>query len=293
MSLRLATKLDLAGIERLLARHVETSMFLRSNLAAHGLGPGTHRHATTCWVTEDSGGITGVFGATTSGYLILQAPEVTAKDLHDWVSALAGREVLGLTGEAGQVQAAFEVLGWREDQMSLNHAEPLYVRALEDLQSEDLLLRRALAEDEPVLTQWFATYLQETGWGGSDSQRLKQARERAVEAQTPDSTTRILMKGGVSVAMAALNAEVEDVVQVGGVFVPAGHRNHGHGRRVTTALLVEARQRGIRRAVLFANNTAAARAYEGIGFERVGSYGVALLNDPVTVVHSSNREAIA
>ena len=49
------------------------------------------------------------------------------------------------------------------------------------------------------------------------------------------------------------------------------------GREVTRALLAEARDNGARQAVLFANNDAAARAYQAIGFRQVGWYRIAFL----------------
>jgi predicted GNAT family acetyltransferase len=80
--------------------------------------------------------------------------------------------------------------------------------------------------------------------------------------------------------MANLNAVVGEHVQVGGVYVPREARGRGFARRITTGLLQEARSEGARIAVLFANNAAAARAYEAIGFRQNGWYGIALLAEP-------------
>ena len=45
----------------------------------------------------------------------------------------------------------------------------------------------------------------------------------------------------------------------------------------------EARDAGARVAILFSNNDAASRAYESIGFERVGAYRVGVLKSALTV----------
>ena len=87
---------------------------------------------------------------------------------------------------------------------------------------------------------------------------------------------------GVPVAMSAVNARLPDMVQIGGVYVPPELRSRGRGGAVVAAQLLEERARGVREAVLFANNDAAARAYERIGFARVGSYRVAILERQVT-----------
>jgi predicted GNAT family acetyltransferase len=51
-------------------------------------------------------------------------------------------------------------------------------------------------------------------------------------------------------------------------------------RKVTRALLAEARASGAREAILFSNNDAASRAYRSIGFEQVGQYRIAFLHSP-------------
>lgn len=50
---------------------------------------------------------------------------------------------------------------------------------------------------------------------------------------------------------------------------------------MTAARLAEARAAGARVAILFSNNDAASRAYEAIGFRRVGDYRVCVLNRPI------------
>jgi predicted GNAT family acetyltransferase len=47
--------------------------------------------------------------------------------------------------------------------------------------------------------------------------------------------------------------------------------------------LLEARRQGAARAVLFTDHPAAERAYEAIGFQAVGEYGLVLLREPMIV----------
>ncbi|WP_139792875.1 GNAT family N-acetyltransferase [Pseudophaeobacter leonis] len=85
---------------------------------------------------------------------------------------------------------------------------------------------------------------------------------------------RILEVGGAPVAMTNFNAALPSIVQVGGVYTPPDLRGLGYARRAVALHLAEAQQAGITEATLFAANPAAARAYEAIGFSRIGSYRI-------------------
>ena len=87
------------------------------------------------------------------------------------------------------------------------------------------------------------------------------------------------------VATSTWNAQLPDCVQIGGVFTPPELRRRGYGRAVVAGSLVEAREQGVGRSVLFTgvDNPAARRAYEALGFEVVGDYALFLLREPVAV----------
>lgn len=85
----------------------------------------------------------------------------------------------------------------------------------------------------------------------------------------------VLEDGGL-VSYSAFNARLPDIVQVGGVWTPRQLRGRGYGRAVVAGSLLEVRETGVRRAVLFAEREDAKRAYGGIGFRVVGEYGLVL-----------------
>ncbi|MGV6850335.1 MAG: GNAT family N-acetyltransferase [Marinibacterium sp.] len=282
MTLRLATQPDAPAIEAFLAGHAETSMFLRSNLADHGIGDSDHPHASTYWIAGGDG-ISGVFGRSNAGYLMAQAPDASPAIWAAWIRALDGQLVRGLTGAEHQVQAALRAMRLRVGGFATNHAEPLYRLDLNRLAAPDAVLRRAVSGDGDLLAGWFADYLMETGLTSDRSRAAQEAEFRARDALDLKSAVRLPDLRGEAVAMASLNASVGDMVQVGGVFVPCAYRNRGLGRQVTAARLAEARAEGARTAILFANNPAAARAYEAIGFDCIGSYHVAVLKRPTRI----------
>jgi len=74
--------------------------------------------------------------------------------------------------------------------------------------------------------------------------------------------------------MTSFNAELPDMVQVGGVYTPPEFRNRGYARLAVALHLDAARKTGVTRAILFASGDAAARAYRAIGFRQTGHYTI-------------------
>ncbi len=84
--------------------------------------------------------------------------------------------------------------------------------------------------------------------------------------------------GGTIVATTAFNAQIPEMVQVGGVYTPPASRGRGYARCVVAGSLLDARADGTAdRAILFTPNPAAARAYEAIGFRRISDYALVML----------------
>ncbi|WP_299151928.1 GNAT family N-acetyltransferase [uncultured Tateyamaria sp.] len=276
-ALRRAGRDDAAAIERFLSGHAETSMFLRSNLAAHGIGDSTARAATDFVIAQDAEGIKAVFGITRAGYVLVQMPNPVPEIpilQHMW----AGRAVMGLTGVPHQVAAMLTALGLEQRVPALDDNEPLYTLALGDLAVPRVVVHPPTPADHTLLAGWFAAYGRETGTAFTDAE----AQERATRA-VETAGTRLLKVEDRPVAMTAINAKVSDMVQVGGVFVPPALRARGYGRHVVAGHLQEARDAGMSRAILFAANAAAARAYEAIGFTRIGDYRIVMYANPVTI----------
>jgi predicted GNAT family acetyltransferase len=69
-----------------------------------------------------------------------------------------------------------------------------------------------------------------------------------------------------------------DSVQIGGVFTPPQYRSRGYARSAVGGTLLDARERCVRRAILFTgeDNVAAIAAYRALGFERIGDFNITL-----------------
>lgn len=280
--MRLAGAGDLAELRGFLERHVETSMFLLGNLEAHGLEGSSHPHATRyfLWCDPD-GALEGVFGATRSGFLMCQMPAITDAASRAFVAELQGTGVLGITGAEAQVEAVLKALPIPVAAWQYNDTQPLYGMACADLPDLTPEIRHASEADRPLLERWFTALEMDTGLA-SEEAAARDGKDRAGAAIGSDRFV-FLLENGQPVAMSSINAKAGDAVQVGGVYVPPELRGKGRGGRVVAHHLTAARSRGTRRAILFAASPSAARVYERIGFERVGDYRVAVLNDAVTI----------
>ena len=277
MTLRVATVDDLPALTALLRRHEATSMFPLSNLAGAGLN-GAGPYGMRVWVTGD---VSGAIGLTNGGMLQPQWPGAA-----DWSAAravLAGAEVAGVIGPAGQVRPLVDALGLGSAEARLSSTEPGFVLDLKDLIIPEGpgVLAGLDAADPAVLCAWRAAYL--TGVAGTPPGRAAQQAQGDIEQFRAAGRHRLLLDDGAPVAMCGFNATLPDVVQVGAVYVPPDLRGRGRARRVVALHLAEARARGVGRARLFAVSEQAARAYRAIGFGPADPVGLVLFADPQQV----------
>lgn len=280
--LRLAEAKDIPAMRRFLARHAATAMFLRGNLAAHGTDEVEHPHGTRFYLAEEAGRIRAIGGITNSGYLMCQRGAPCEGFPSEFAKELRGRVVIGMTGQPEDVGAVLEALGCSDADFATRNLEPLYDLDLETLQvphRPELSLRMPQASDVVFLVDWFQRYHLDTGLKPVD------AGEAVALAQTfiAKADARIMLYAGQPVAMTAFNARAEESVQIGGVYVPDALRGQGYGGMIVALHLDEVRRQDVERAILFAATEHAARAYETIGFSRIGSYEIALLAKPWTV----------
>ena len=272
---------DADRLEAFLRSRAATSMFLRGNLAAHGVEDTEHPHGTTYWLEERAGEMIAVAGLTNGGNLMCQAPDQTGAFWREMTARLKGRSVAGITGVPEQTAAWIAALGFSPEEFAINDVIPLFQLDLKDLKEvrEGLTLRAPTEADMPMLVEWFDGFHRDTGLVLPQGETLEQIAQGFLTGQNK----RILLAEGAPVAMTAINTQAVNTVQVGGVYVPPAHRGKGYGGAVVALHLAELARDGLQLAILFAANAIAARAYQSIGFQRVGSYRVAMLNKPLTV----------
>jgi GNAT superfamily N-acetyltransferase len=271
---------DRPVLDAFLLAHADTSLFLRSNLAAAGMvDEGRPFQATYAGAFED-GTLVGVVAHCWNGNLVLQAPrrlgEVTEAAL-----ALSGRTLFGIAGPWPQVCAFRRLPAFADRVPAFESEDRLYATALVDLvrpsalDAPDVAYRRSRDADLDLLVEWRIAYAAETlhatlGHPLHDEARADMERHHAL------GTAFVLEHAGRPVSVSTFNAQLPDVVQIGGVFTPPALRGRGYGRAVVAGSLLDAAASGVARAVLFTgrDNLPAQRAYEAIGFHRIGDYGL-------------------
>jgi RimJ/RimL family protein N-acetyltransferase len=275
-----ANSVDRPAIEAFLTKHIVTSMFPLSNLRNHGMDGG-HPRAVTFWVRWGAGQITDVVTVTDEGFAFPQCPTMPWSDLR---VALAGQALRGIMGDAEQVAGMRAALNWT-NAADLDDIEPLYHLALVDSQlpkCAGYALEPLGRAPQNMVQNWRVAYLNDRGVFPGDAPD-KTAQKQLADYLAADSH-RVLYRDGKPVGMTGFNAQLPQVVQIGGVFTPDEFRGQGVARRAVGLHLKEARENGVTDAILFAANDSAARAYEAIGFEKIGAFAMVSYKDP-QVIH--------
>jgi predicted GNAT family acetyltransferase len=266
-------------LETFLVRHADSSMFLRSNSRAAGLVYHGQPLEAEYVAAFDDDRIVAVAAHCWNGMLLVQAPVEVAAVARAAV-AQSGRPVAGLSGPAEQVTAARTALSLDDRPAPKFGREELFALDLAGLIVPGPLAagrwtcRHPRPDELDFLVDWRIDFAREA-LQFPDSPTLRGECERELTLVHERGSNWVLEDGGL-VSYAAFNARLPDIVQIGGVWTPRELRGRGYGRAVVAGSLLEVRQTGVRRAVLFAEREAAKRAYMGIGFRVVGEYGLVL-----------------
>jgi RimJ/RimL family protein N-acetyltransferase len=281
--LRLLTAGDEAALDAFLARHPDSSMFLRSNARAAGLVDHGAPLQATYVATYERGAITAVAAHCWNGMVVVQAPTEVASVVRETVRR-SGRRVTGFTGPWAHVVAARAALGLGDARATKDSREDLYALELSRLvipailASGDAHCRHPDDAELDLLAEWRVSFSVEA-LAAVDTPELRRACRNDVGLLHARGADWVLYDGATPVAYSAFNAMLPDIVQVGGVWTPPPLRGRGYGRAVVAGSLLAGRKQGVERAVLFADpaNPAATRAYLALGFRVVGDYGLVLL----------------
>jgi RimJ/RimL family protein N-acetyltransferase len=274
------TDSDLERVRAYLEAHMDSSLFLLSNLALCGPrrseepGSGNYR----CAVEE--GTIVAVFSLTRRGNLLVQA--AGRADLAAQILEACEAEPIEITGVVGDWPTA-EAL-WAlvcadpRFEPTVSIKDVLFSLSLTDAtKSTQLFEARALSVDD--FDRWAplnAAYLAELNL---PLQLTPEQRREEFESRARAHRWWGAFEGDRLVAIAGLNAVYGHLGQVGGVYSPPEDRRKGFARAVMGQLICDSRTRHhFERLVLFTgeNNIGARRLYESLGFQAAGSFALFL-----------------
>lgn len=274
--MRRATRADRPNIEAFLNARAVTSMFPLSNLALHGMD-GEHGRSMSFWLVEDDDGLTDIIASTRDG-MVMPSCDTAPWDAAG--SALAGTDLIGVIGAKNQARPLIAALGLEGVTTELDEDEPQFILSLSDLTvpegpGELLPLSQV---DRAEMVNWRRLYSEEAL--GMPPEKAAEKAEMDISGYIEADSHRVLMGLDGPLSMTGFNAQMPQIVQIGGVYTPKALRGRGHARRAVALHLEEARLSGVELATLFASGTAAVRAYEAIGFRRFGEWTIFMTAEP-------------
>jgi predicted GNAT family acetyltransferase len=279
---------DETALEDFLSQRPETSMILRSNLRAVGLVYEDKRYHGDYFASFDNKGkMTAVLAHYWNGNILTQASDIPALEtLARYFTKVSNRKVEGFLGETREIEILLRQFQLLETEFSMDENECLFNLDLAALkipvkkEHSNRCIRKICAADLQFLKEWRHNYNKEALFS-DDSEETRQSAMAEVLVMIESGNYFVMEINDVPVALSGFNASVEDCVQVGGVWTPPEHRNRGYARVLLAEILRLAHERGIAKALLFAKNPAAIKAYEAIGFDECGCYRLAFLKQPV------------
>jgi RimJ/RimL family protein N-acetyltransferase len=272
---------DGEALSRLLAATPDTAMFLRSNLLQAGIVDRGQPYQGTYVGAFADNLLTGVAALYWNGNMMLQCEPGDAVALANATLAAAlPRACTGLLGPRTLLEDVIALPPFSLRRAQMASRQDLYGLDLAELPDSSPMLprvRAATSKDRDELTAWRHDYLCETLGATPGEPTRKRAGEEIARAVEEGRAFVLAMADNI-LAYAGFNATLPDMVQVGGVYSPPAERGLGYARAATHGALLAARARGVKRAILFTaeENIPAKRCYEGLGFQRVGDYGIVI-----------------
>ena len=278
---------DEEALEAFLLMHADSSMFMRSNLRAGGLVYRGKPYQADYMAKVSGNQVLGVAAHLWNGNLILQTPE-KAGELMQAFGKHAQRSLKGLVGPYSQVVSAREAFALSDAPTTWESRQELFSLQLsqlavpEALQAGRFHCRHSLKTDLDLLIQWRVAYKMEA-MSAKKNSNLRTSCRQEIEMMHSEASLWVLQDDGQLVSMTSFNARLPDCVQVGGVWTSPELRGRGYARCAVAGSLLEAREKGTERAILFTDDAAARRAYLALGFRVIGDYSFVFFESPQAV----------
>jgi predicted GNAT family acetyltransferase len=276
---------DLERVRGFLEAHVDTSLFLLSNLAIFGPRLTDHGNSGNYRLVEEAGQVAAVFCLTRRGNLLVQA--AGRADLAESILESCESETIEVCGVAGEWSTASAL--WE-----LLRADPGFEPKLG---SKDVLYRLPLAGGAEVTRTTVPSDVVARALDASDFQQWERlntaycaelnlplpvvddAHEAEFVRRTRSKWWWGAFAGQQLASIVGLNAAYGTVGQVGGVYARPTDRKKGLARAAMELLIEECREyHRFSKLILFTGeeNSSARRLYESLGFEFAGEFGLLL-----------------
>ncbi|MEM7169916.1 MAG: GNAT family N-acetyltransferase [Pseudomonadota bacterium] len=275
---RVLTASDQERLQAFLEQDLDRGLILYSNITRAGLSDGGRTFEGTYAAYLVAGEIVAVAGHFWNGMLLVQGdkklPELTSLCLSETRRPMTG--VLGPRPNVESLSRLFADQGFRLRQSMPQELMVLDMEALatpQALTRPDVICRRPRSSEIDLLSNWRVDQERET-LDRADDPKLRRNSRTRIERSHGEKSLWVLEQNGRIVANCEIVARAGDRVQIGNVRTPPAYRNQGFARAVIAGALGQLRNLGIKRAILFVHDPAAKRAYQALGFSKVGDFAL-------------------
>jgi predicted GNAT family acetyltransferase len=266
--------------EAFLRQTEEQNLFLLGNLARHGPQLTDHPNSANFKVVLKGEEVVAVFALTKRGNLLL-ATLHSPPTSHILDSCAQEKiPVLGLIGPAHGVLPAWKEICRRSPQTRVKYEslEEMYRLDLSGKDFSDFASPACRPMEEGDFSLWLRLLNQFLAEEGLPDDLSDEQRRVTFSEKVKNRELWGFFENGQLLSMAAVNAKVRTMIQLGGVFTLTQKRRQGLSKACISALLQHFSQEGIEKVVLFTGkqNSAARELYEALGFESIGDYALFL-----------------
>lgn len=285
---------DFPAFDRFLTPHTPWLYFMRSNIRRAGLNfYGEPYQAEYLAVLRDNA-ICGVIAHSWLGSLQCFIPDYkSAPALFEGLTGLRRRHPRPITCLLG-VPDHVELLHRHYDFYpkhfrDRNGLEDLYSLTLVEmkvpplLQQQGVRVRLAAMRDAELLIGWRCDFNVEAIGERRSEEMVAKARTE-IERRIDEADLYLLEIDGQVVSFCGAGGFLQNWKIVGPVWTPPALRGKGYARAVVAGALQKLQANGTRHTVLFTGNPLAARAYQAIGFVRIGDWRLDYFKTPITTL---------
>ena len=284
MLIRLLNNNDATVLDSYLGRDWASTMFMRANLMRAGVDyTGDAFSGEYLGAFDGSGALVGVMvHYWNGGVMSCVDNDSILQDLIPDFQDMITRPVTSVLGDDRWAQVVIHHLDLTDKSYRANRAETLYYLQLDNLvmpagfDFSTVVMVSPHDMPKSLLTDWIRDYEREA-IGAPDNDAQETHIQNRVQTILKGHNHWILLADGIPVCLSGFNAMLSDVVQVGPVWTPPEHRGRGYARALVALTLKQAQENGVTKTVLFTDNPSAKKTYEAIGYEKIGSYRLAIL----------------
>lgn len=284
-SVRLLTDEDKPQLISFLQMHAETSLFMLSNLKNAQVNFSGKRYEGEYFGVFNQGQLKAVLVQYWSGHIHAQGQALYLKQIWREIYKTL-RPVQGFVGNNDLCKILKEEYSQAFGaplSLSLDSNELLYRLTLDrlvipkKLQESQYSVHLASPENNDFLLPWMYDY-NVAALNCDLTAEKKAGIEQNIHSRIEANTLFVLYDGEVPVSTASFNAIAFPFVQIGGVWTPPEFRRQGFAQMAVAGSLIQAQQWGYELSILFTDmkNISARTAYERIGFEQFGEFGLYL-----------------